>query len=39
MGKHGKEFVLNAFDPDRLTNQIEEVYRSLTGQPTIARAA
>jgi len=39
MGQHGKQFVFQAFDPSRLTDQVENVYRAVTGHKKIARAA
>ncbi len=39
MGQHGKQFVFQQFDPARLTDQVEDVYRSLAGHQNIARAA
>ncbi len=39
MGQCGKQFVFQEFDPVRLTDQVEDVYRTLTGHQTIARAA
>ncbi len=39
MGHYGKQFVFRQFDPHLLTDQVEEVYRMLTGQPGIRRAA
>ncbi len=39
MGQHGKEFVFREFDPNGLTDQVEEIYRSITGHQTLARAA
>ena len=39
MGQYGKQFVFEQFDPVRLTDQVEDVYRALTGQQNIARAA
>jgi len=39
MGQYGKQFVFQEFDPVRLTDQVENIYYTLTGQKTIARAA
>ena len=39
MGQCGKQFVFQEFDPSRLTDQVEEVYRTVAGHQRIARAA
>ena len=39
MGQYGKQFVFQEFDPDRLTDKVEDVYRGLIGHQTLTRAA
>lgn len=39
MGQYGKQFVFQEFDPVRLTDQVEEIYRTIAGHQAIARAA
>ena len=39
MGQYGKQFVFQQFDPSRLTDQVEDIYRAVAGDQRIARAA
>ena len=39
MGQFGKQFVFQEFDPSRLTDQVEDIYRTVAGHQTVVRAA
>jgi len=39
MGQYGKQFVFQQFDPERLTEQVEGIYRSVADHKRLVRAA